>query len=177
MTAGLLQATCARRPRRRLPGAATPGAGRYGPSASSATASTGCGGCCSGAASGAGSGCCLSLGRNPSRRLLAMRLSENPIHTLVSGLNGGMYGVKAEGKTFEASIRPVDALRGRRSSCCRRTWLSATPFQWIGAFQWRRRHAPWRRSCSSNSRTRASAVARASRSSANVAMGRPVPGS
>ena len=30
MTAGLLQATCARRPRRRLPGAATPGAGRYG---------------------------------------------------------------------------------------------------------------------------------------------------
>ena len=54
MTAGLLQATCARRPRRRLPGAATPGAGRYGPSASSATALTGCGGCCSGAASGPG---------------------------------------------------------------------------------------------------------------------------
>ena len=41
MTAGLPQATCAHRPRRRLPGAATPGAGRYGPSASSATASTG----------------------------------------------------------------------------------------------------------------------------------------
>ena len=49
MTAGLPQATCARRPKpdpywirgRRLPGAATPGAGRYGPSASSATASTG----------------------------------------------------------------------------------------------------------------------------------------
>ena len=82
-----------------------------------------------------------------------------------------------KGKTFEASIRPVDALRGRRSSCCRRTWLSAIPFQWVGAFQGRRRHAPWRRICSSNSRTRASAAARASRSSANVAMGRPVQGS
>ena len=87
MTAGLPQATCARRPRRRIPGAATPGAGRYGPSASSATASTGCGGCCSGAASGAGSGCCLSPGRNPSPtwRLLAMPLRENPLHTLVRG--------------------------------------------------------------------------------------------
>ena len=86
MTAGLLQATCARRPRRRLPGAATLGVGRYGPSASSATALTGCGGCCSGAASGAGSGCCLSPGRNPSPtwRLLAMPLRKNPLHTLVS---------------------------------------------------------------------------------------------
>ena len=179
MTAGLLQATCARRPRRRLPGAATPGAGRYGPSASSATASTGCGGCCSGAASGAGSSCCLSPGRNPSPswRLLAMPLRKNPLHTPVSPPDRGMYGVKAEGKTFEASIRPVDALRGRRSSCCRRTWLSAIPFQWVGAFQWRRRHAPWRRSCSSNSRTRASAAARVSCSSANVTMGRPVQGS
>ena len=64
MTAGLPQATCARRPRRRIPGAATPGAGRYGPSASSATASTGCGGCCSEDGSGAGSGCART--RNPS---------------------------------------------------------------------------------------------------------------
>ena len=86
MTAGLPQATCARRPRRRIPGAATPGAGRYGPSASSATASTGCGGCCSGDASGAASGCCPNLGRNPNQiwRLLAMPLRENLIHTPVS---------------------------------------------------------------------------------------------
>ena len=35
----------------------------------------------------------------------------------------------------------------------------------------------WRRSCSSNSRTRASAARRASRSSSNVTMGRPVAGS
>ena len=86
MTAGLPQATCARRPRRRIPGAATPGAGRYGPSASSATASTGCGGCCSEDGSGAGSGCCPNLGRNPNQiwRLLAMPLRKNPLHTLVS---------------------------------------------------------------------------------------------
>ena len=97
MTAGLLQATCARRPRRRLPGAATLGVGRYGPSASSATALTGCGGCCSGAASGAGSGCCLSPGRNPSPtwRLLAMPLPKNPLHTPVSSPpDRGMYGLK-----------------------------------------------------------------------------------
>ena len=86
MTAGLPQATCARRPRRRIPGVATPGAGRYGPSASSATASTGCGGCCSEDGSGAGSGCCPNLGRNPNQiwRLFAMPLPENPIHTPVS---------------------------------------------------------------------------------------------
>ena len=85
MTAGLPQATCAHRPRRRLPGAATPGAGRYGPSASSATASTGCGGCCSGAASGAASGCCPNPGRNPSPtwKSPTMPLPENPLHTLV----------------------------------------------------------------------------------------------
>ena len=77
-------ATCARRPRRRLPAAATLGAGRYGPSASSATASTGCGGCCTGAASGAGSGCCLSLGRNPSPtwRSPAMPRPENTLHNI-----------------------------------------------------------------------------------------------
>ena len=73
MTAGLPQATCARRPRRRIPGAATPGAGRYGPSASSATASTGCGGCCSEDGSGAGSGCCPNLGRNPNSNLEIIR--------------------------------------------------------------------------------------------------------
>ena len=69
-------------PRRR-----DPWAGRYGPSASSATALTGCGGCCSRAASGAGSGCCLSPGRNPSPtwRLLAMPLRKNPLHTPVRG--------------------------------------------------------------------------------------------
>ncbi len=98
MTAGLLQATCARRPKpapywirgRRLPGAATPSAGRYGPSASSATASTGCGVCCSEAGSGAGSGCCPNPGRNPNQpwRLLAMPLRKNPLHTLVRGLPG-----------------------------------------------------------------------------------------
>ena len=73
-------------PKTPAPGAATPGAGRYGPSASSATALTACGGCCSGAASGAESGCCLSPGRNPSPtwRSPAMPLRDNPIHTLVS---------------------------------------------------------------------------------------------
>ena len=73
-------------PKTPAPGAATPGAGRYGPSASSATASTGCGGCCSGDASGAASGCCPNLGRNPNQiwRLLAMPLRENLIHTPVS---------------------------------------------------------------------------------------------
>ena len=95
MTAGLLQATYARRPKpapywirgRRLPGAATPGAGRYGPSASSATASTGCGVCCSGAASGAGSGCCPNPGRNPNQpwRSPTMPLRDNTIHTPVRG--------------------------------------------------------------------------------------------
>ena len=77
-----------RRPRRRIPGAATPGAGRYGPSASSATASTGCGGCCSEDGSRAGSGCCPNPGRNPNQiwRLFAMPLRENLIHTPVSGV-------------------------------------------------------------------------------------------
>ena len=74
-------------PKTPAPGAATPGAGRYGPSAASATALTGGGGCCSRAASGAGSGCCLSPGRNPSPtwRLLAMPLRKNPLHTPVRG--------------------------------------------------------------------------------------------
>ena len=68
------------------------GAGRYGPSASSATASTGCGGCCSGAASGAGSGCCLSLGRNPNQpwRSPTMPLRDNTIHTPVRGALTGV---------------------------------------------------------------------------------------
>ena len=65
-TAGSPQAICGRRPRLWLPITGTLGAVRRTPSASSATASTGSGGCCSKDASGAASGCCPNPGRNPS---------------------------------------------------------------------------------------------------------------
>ena len=94
MTAGLPQATCGRRPMpapywirgRCRPGIATVGRSRNGRSASSATASTDCGGCCSRAVSGAGSGCCPNPGPNPSPtwKSPATPPPENPLHTPVS---------------------------------------------------------------------------------------------
>ena len=74
-----------------LPRISTPGVGRDGLSASSATALTGSGGCGSEAGSGAASGCCLNPGPNPSPtwKSPAMRLPENTLHTPVRYLIRG----------------------------------------------------------------------------------------
>ena len=62
------------------------GSSRDAPSASSATASPGGGGCCTEAVSGAASGCCPNPGRNPSPtcRSSTMPPGDSPIHTPVS---------------------------------------------------------------------------------------------